>query len=57
MWLSFAVEINRLYLFLQLMKATVLAENSDFIYFHFHRALFAPAMSTDVSQVGVALLR
>ena len=35
------------------MKATALAESSNFIYFH--QALSAPAMSTDVSQVGVAL--
>ena len=35
------------------MKATMLAESSYFIYFHW--ALSAPAMSTDVSQVGVAL--
>ena len=41
-------------LHLQLMKATVLAESSYSI--HFHRDLSAPAMSTDVSQVGVALL-
>ena len=33
-------------LLLQLKKATV---------FNFHQALFAPAMSKDVSQVGVAL--
>ena len=38
---------------LQLMKATVLAENSSFI--HFHRDLSALAMSTYVSQVGVTL--
>ena len=35
------------------MKATVLAESSSFI--HFHRDLYAPAMSIDMSQVGVAL--
>ena len=35
------------------MKATVLAESSSFI--NFHRNLSAPAMSTDISQVGVAL--
>ena len=40
-------------LLLQLMKATVLAESSHSIYFR--HALSAPAMSTDVSQVGVAL--
>ena len=38
---------------IQLMKATVLAENSDYILFH--RDLSAPVMSTDMSQVGVAL--
>ena len=38
---------------LQLMKATVLAESSVFIFFH--RDLSAPAMSTDMSQVGIAL--
>ena len=37
----------------QLKKATVLAKSSYFNYFHC--ALSAPAMSTDVSQVGVAL--
>ena len=37
----------------QLMKATVLAEISEYI--HFHRDLSAPAKSTDMSQVGVAL--
>ena len=35
------------------MKATVLTESSYFI--NFHRDLFGPAMSTDMSQVGVAL--
>ena len=40
-------------LFVQLMKASVLAESSDFIYFY--RALSAPVMSSDLSQVGVAL--
>ena len=40
-------------LLLQLMKATVLAESSEYI--HFHCDLSAPAMSTDMSQVGVAL--
>ena len=35
------------------MKATVLAESSSFI--HFHRDLSAPAMTTDMSQIGVAL--
>jgi hypothetical protein len=40
-------------LLLQLMKAIVLNESSDFIYFH--RALSLPAMSTDMSQVCVAL--
>ena len=38
---------------MKLMKATVLAESSVFI--PFHRDLSAPAMSTDMSQVGVAL--
>ena len=38
---------------LHLMKATVLAES--FKYIHFHRDLSAPAMSTDMSQVGVTL--
>ena len=38
---------------LQLMKATVLAESSYFIYFHW--VLSAPVMSTDVSQVDVFL--
>ena len=37
----------------ELMKATVLAESSTYI--HFHRDLSAPAISTDMSQVGVAL--
>ena len=32
--------------FIQLMKATVLAESSNFIYFH--QALSAPAMFTDI---------
>ena len=36
----------------QLMKATVLAESSQYI--HFHCDLSAPVMSTDMSQVGVA---
>jgi hypothetical protein len=35
------------------MKVTVLAESSVFILFH--RDLYAPAMSIDMSQVGVAL--
>ena len=39
---------------LQLMKATVLAESSVFILFH--HDLSAPAMSTDMSQVGVSIL-
>ena len=39
---------------LQLMKATVLAEGS--IFYLFVGVLPAPAMSTDVSQVRVALL-
>ena len=34
-------------------KATVLAESPN--YLHFHRDLSAPSMSTDMSQVGVAL--
>ena len=38
---------------LQPMKATVLAESSEYI--HLHRDLYAPAMSKDMSQVGVAL--
>ena len=46
-------EIAAFSLFLQLMKATFLAESS-FIS-SFHSALSAPVMSTDVSQVGVAL--
>ena len=37
---------------LQLMEATMLAESSDNILFH--RDLSAPAMSTGMSQVGVA---
>ena len=36
---------------IQLMKVKVLAESSYSIYFH--RALSVPAMSTDVSQVGL----
>ena len=40
-------------LLLQLMKGTVLAESSYFI--NFHHALSVPAMSRDMSQVGVAL--
>ena len=36
----------------KVMKATVLAEKSGN---HFHRDLSAPVMSTDSSQVGVAL--
>ena len=40
-------------LLLQLMKTTVLAESSSFI--NLHHDLSAPAMSTDISQVGVAL--
>jgi hypothetical protein len=35
------------------LSATVLVESSEYI--HFHRDLSAPAMSTDSSQVGVAL--
>ena len=35
-------------------KATVLAESSRY-FFYFHRTLSAPAMSTDASQIGVAL--
>ena len=38
---------------LQLMKGTVLAES--FYFINFHRALSAQVMSTDMSQVGVAL--
>jgi hypothetical protein len=38
---------------LQLMKVTVLAESSVFILCH--HDLSPPAMSTDMSQVGVAL--
>ena len=38
---------------LQLMKAIVLAESSIFILFHCD--LSAPAMSTDMSQVGVTI--
>ena len=38
---------------IRLMKATVLAESSYFI--NFYRDLSDPAMSTDMSQVGVAL--
>ena len=38
-------------LLLQLMKVTVLAESS----FSFHRVLYTTMMSTDASQVGVAL--
>ena len=38
---------------LQLMKVTVLAESYSFI--NFHHDLSAPVMSTDISQVGVAL--
>ena len=38
-------------LLLQLMKVTVLAETPLF----FHRDLYDTKMSTDVSQVGVAL--
>ena len=37
----------------QLMKATVLAESLEYI--HFHHDLSATVMSTDMSQVGVAL--
>ena len=36
------------------MKVTVLAESSSFI--HFHCDLSAPAMSTDMSQVGVSFI-
>ena len=39
---------------LQLMKATVLAENYPH-FMYFHRDLPTPAMSTDSSQVGVTL--
>ena len=35
------------------MKATMLAESSEYI--DFHRDLSAPVMSADMSQVGVAL--
>ena len=38
---------------LQLIKVSVLAESSS--YSHFHRDLSALAISTDMSQVGVAL--
>jgi hypothetical protein len=34
-------------------EATVLAESSEYI--HFHHDLSAPAISTDMSQVGVTL--
>ena len=44
LWLSSAVEV---------VKATVLAESSSSI--NFYRDLSAPVMSTDMSQVGVAL--
>ena len=40
-------------LLLQLKKATVLAESSEYI--HVHRDLSAPAISTDMRQLGVAL--
>ena len=36
------------------MKATVLDENSCY-FFDFYQTLSTPAMSTDMSQVGVAL--
>jgi hypothetical protein len=39
--------------FHQLIKATVLAESSNYILFH--HDLSVPAISTDMSQVGVAL--
>jgi hypothetical protein len=39
---------------IQLMKATVLAESSVYIL-SFHRISSAPAISTEMSQVGVAL--
>ena len=58
LWFSSAVEVD-LIIFcrrgrpLQLMKATVLTERSVFILFHC--GLSAPAMSTDMSQVSVAL--
>ena len=38
---------------LQLMKATVLAETASFI--RFHRDLSAPAMPTQMNQVGITL--
>ena len=41
--------------FHQLMKATVLTENSYYC-FYFHRTLFAPAMTTDASQVSISTL-
>ena len=46
LWLSSAVEV-------ELMKVTVLVESSHFIYFY--RDLSALAMSTYISQAGVAL--
>ena len=48
--LSFAYRKTRKSL---LLKVTVLTESSEYI--HFHRDLSAPEISTDMSQVGVAL--
>ena len=49
-----AMKVDKMCLPLQLMKATALAESyPHFIYYH--RNLPTPAMSTDSSQVGIAL--
>jgi hypothetical protein len=42
-------------LYLQPMKATVLAESSSYFFFFLLWAISATTMSTDVSRVGVAL--
>jgi hypothetical protein len=49
----FSERFHSILIFCALVCATVLAESSYSIYFH--QALLVPAMSTDVSQVGVAL--
>ena len=52
-WSKAFISCKLVSLLLQLMEATLLAESSYSIYFH--RDLSAPAMSTDMSKVGVAL--
>ena len=53
MMMMMMMKVDKLLELKQLMKVTVLAESYSFI--NFHHDLSAPVMSTDMSQVGVAL--